>query len=114
VDANASSTDASPPTDTAPSTTQGHDMAEICNGFDQWTNQGSSYPMDEWLNGDTWRITEADLQAMGFSDLARYIQRVGKQRGLKVRTKRWDYVLVDTPHGKQRLYQSLYVKALPV
>tara|TARA_R100000808_G_scaffold4752_3_gene15079 strand:+ start:16226 stop:16501 length:276 start_codon:yes stop_codon:yes gene_type:complete len=87
-------------------------VAEIANDFDQWDSQGSSYPMDDWLDGQTWKITEEDLQHMGFSDLARYIQRVGRERGLRVKTKRWDFVVVDTPRGKQRVYQSLYVKAV--
>lgn len=83
-------------------------MAEVVKEFNHWkSNQRENgYPWDEWLDGQIYKLGPEDLRKQTFDDLARYIHKKAKQRGIEVRTKRWDY----DPNTKT--YQSLYVQAL--
>lgn len=81
-------------------------MSTVVESFDAWGHAApGEYPLDEWLDGRTHRIVHSDLRSMGFADLARYLHRAAKRRGLACRTKRWDW---DAEAG---IYMALYVEA---
>ena len=84
-------------------------MAEVVKEFDHWTanQKDGGYPWDKWLNGEIWRLTDDDLRKQDFVDLARYVHKVARKRGLDCKTKRWDW------DSKTQTYGCLYVQAFP-
>tara|TARA_R100000329_G_scaffold84780_1_gene71852 strand:+ start:80 stop:373 length:294 start_codon:yes stop_codon:yes gene_type:complete len=82
-------------------------MAKTVKEFSHWhgNRPEGNYPWDEWLNGEVWVLTEEDLRKQDFVDMARYIHKVAKMRGLSCRTKRWDW------DPRSQTYNSLYVQA---
>ena len=84
-------------------------MAEVVEEFDDWhSNYPDGYPWDEWLDGRIWKLTLEDMRHCStFDDLARYIHRKARSRGLVARTKRWDY------DKKTREYGCLVIQAFP-
>jgi len=69
-------------------------MAEVVRGFRNWQHLSkiaTTYPWDDWFDGQQWRLTEADLAKMPFDDLARYAHKRATQVGIKVKCKRIEY-----------------------
>ena len=84
-------------------------MAKKVKEFTHWYAQRPDrYPWDKWLNGDIWRISDDDLQAMPMVELMRYAHKKARERNIGLRAKRWDW---DSKTGQ---YESLYLQAHPL
>ncbi|MBF83455.1 MAG: hypothetical protein CL489_03160 [Acidobacteria bacterium] len=69
-------------------------MADVVRGFQNWdriSKTATSYPWDDWFDGQQWRLTEEDLLSMPFDDLARYAHKKAAQVGIRVKCKRIEF-----------------------
>ena len=69
-------------------------MAAVVRGFQNWQNLSkiaTTYPWDDWFDGQQWRLTEDDLASVPFDDLARYAHKKAARFGIEVKCKRIEY-----------------------
>jgi len=62
-------------------------MAEKVDQFPDLIGRGRSYPWDEWLDGDVWKLTQGEDFTASMSNFRGLVYMKAQDRQLQVRTR---------------------------